>query len=492
MASLLAASAGVILAVGCGFSSDVTFGTGGQPFDPLDPLGTGGGSGKPGASSGTGPGGGGSSGTAPLPATCGDGIKNGGETDVDCGTSCARPCAVSNGCATGADCIEKVCANEICQPPTGTDGAQNGDESGVDCGGILTGAARCAVGAACLVNTDCESRGCSNGLCIEAPSCVAAHGGNTCGAGEVGSGGEQHESCCTSIEVPGYADPARPGKRVFLDKYEITAGRMRAFVEAMTAQFAGQPDIKSFIANDPPQVWQPAWNEIMPSGFDGGMFVTQHTGSGGSNCGASCSVGTNYIFGSVLYQYSHGHNCYHGGTQSYGFSTYWYSDQVMNDYHGGKPRAYSQEILDVKSLNCTPSVMFQAFCHWDGGQLATIDVMNTVAVNLAPDGNVSGDGSSNPPYNYPFSGTDTDDAERVAAPGRFVADATMLGAAGPWMDLRGNMNEVMLQGTGFVITMPFGGVMQGSAHAGNNDAEFISHFEHKSAGVGARCMRFKN
>ena len=494
LSTLVSALAAVIAAAGCGFGSDVTFGQEGQPFDPLDPTRTGGGSGTSGNVS-SGGSNGGASGGEPVPATCNDGLLNGAETDVDCGVACDAPCAVSKACQTGADCTEKVCASGHCQPPTGTDQVQNGDESGVDCGGTVTGAARCPIGGVCVVNTDCESRGCSNGLCIDAPSCVAAFGGMTCGAGEVGSGFEQHESCCTSLEVAGYADAAHPGKRVFLDKYEITAGRMRAFVEAMTAEYAGQPDINSFITNNQPEVWSPGWTQFMPSGTDGNMADTPNggdLGGGRIGCGLTCNVGTNYVFGSALYQYSHGHNCYQGGDSSFGFPTYWYPDDVMANQNGGNPRAYSQDILDVKSLNCTPSVMLQAFCFWDGGQLATYDVMTTVGANLAADGITSSDGTQLGSYYYPGGGTGWDDAARVAAPGRYQADATSYGGAGPWMDLRGNLSEMMLQGTGFIMTLPFGGLGQSSAHAGNNDAAWTSHPEHKSALVGGRCMRFKS
>lgn len=496
-AGALAVCSGILLAVGCGFSSDVSFGEEGQPFDPLDPLGTGSGgsgqgsSGKPGASSG----GGGSSGAAPLPETCVDGQRNGGETDIDCGVACAAPCGVSKQCAVSEDCGSKVCTSGRCQPPTGTDGVQNGDESGLDCGGTTTGAARCAVGQTCAVNADCETRGCSNGLCIEAPSCAVQFGGTTCGAGEVGSGAEQHESCCTSIEVPGFSDPARPGKRVFLDKYEITAGRMRAFVAAMTQQFGGQPNINAFISAAPPPRWQPGWTTFMATGTDGLMANTPNGGAHGtgSGCGASCNVGTNYLFGAALYQYSHGHNCYHGAGNSFGFSTYWYPDDVMRNQNGGEPRIYSQDVLDTKALNCTPSAVYAAFCHWDGGQLATVEVMNTVATNLAASGNTSSDGSQVGSYPvFPAFNTSTDVANRVAAPGRMVADATTYNGAGPWMDLRGNLNETMLSGSAFVIELPFGGLGQGSLHAGGNDDAWLSHPEQKSGMQGARCMRFKN
>lgn len=69
------------------------------------------------------------------PPTCTDGVKNGSETDVDCGTSSCPRCSAGQGCKLGADCTSGVCWKAVCQAPTCTDGMKNGDELGVDCGG---------------------------------------------------------------------------------------------------------------------------------------------------------------------------------------------------------------------------------------------------------------------------------------------------------------------------------------------------------------------
>lgn len=58
--------------------------------------------------------------TPPPPApTCTDGIRNGDETDVDCGGSCP-PCAVNQRCQTRADCANAFCegapGNRVCTP----------------------------------------------------------------------------------------------------------------------------------------------------------------------------------------------------------------------------------------------------------------------------------------------------------------------------------------------------------------------------------------
>jgi hypothetical protein len=50
-------------------------------------------------------------------AACNDGVKNGNETDVDCGGSCLPSKQCGNGliCNNGPDCISGVCTTNICQ-----------------------------------------------------------------------------------------------------------------------------------------------------------------------------------------------------------------------------------------------------------------------------------------------------------------------------------------------------------------------------------------
>jgi hypothetical protein len=65
-----------------------------------------------------------------------DGVKNDGETGVDCGaTSCATQCPDGGGCEQAADCVSGVCWGAVCQAPTCFDGVTNGAEAGPDCGG---------------------------------------------------------------------------------------------------------------------------------------------------------------------------------------------------------------------------------------------------------------------------------------------------------------------------------------------------------------------
>jgi hypothetical protein len=63
----------------------------------------------------------GGSGTACYPASCSDGIKDGGETDVDCGSpmgsasaSWCPGCANGKPCLTASDCSSLACADAVC------------------------------------------------------------------------------------------------------------------------------------------------------------------------------------------------------------------------------------------------------------------------------------------------------------------------------------------------------------------------------------------
>src|SRR4051794_33806548 len=51
---------------------------------------------------------------SPPAATCTDGLKNGSESDVDCGGACPR-CGNGKICATRSDCVGGLCAGGTCQ-----------------------------------------------------------------------------------------------------------------------------------------------------------------------------------------------------------------------------------------------------------------------------------------------------------------------------------------------------------------------------------------
>jgi hypothetical protein len=97
------------------------------------------------------------------PPRCDDNIENGTESDVDCGGSCA-PCADQRDCNQDTDCANNNCdASGICISCGDT--VRNGTETAVDCGGADLACRRCVAGEACLSNTDCVNQFCLGGFC---------------------------------------------------------------------------------------------------------------------------------------------------------------------------------------------------------------------------------------------------------------------------------------------------------------------------------------
>ena len=96
--------------------------------------------------------------------TCQDGVKDGTETDVDCGgaycVGLGFTCATGLKCIVGSDCTTGWCSiGQICQATHCTDGIKDGDETDIDCGGRTC--APCTTGQRCLVNADCASNVCT-------------------------------------------------------------------------------------------------------------------------------------------------------------------------------------------------------------------------------------------------------------------------------------------------------------------------------------------
>lgn len=429
----------------------------------------------------------------PEPQTCGDGTKNGNETDVDCGGACDQKCAVGAACSVAADCADaNLCTAGACAAPNGTDQVKNGDESDIDCGGTNTGAPRCETGKACAIGADCSSRGCGyTGTCVEAPSCATHLGGDTCGSGEIGSGTENHESCCKSLEVAGFEDPNQPGKTVYLDKYEVTAGRVREFITQITASQGGTPNVLAWVQANRPVLWDDGWDGALATGNDGDHGLPFAFGALGDGS-ADYSSGF----------YIHGQNCAIAPGRL-GFPTYWQPDLVMTGVLQGTAHEFSQDILDAKAMTCISHAMLAAFCAWDGGQLATTAVLGEVTgngralqnpskpINACADSGFADCPAAAPlPYAFPFDGS-TENTFRVAPPGRIPQDAVAGPGGDSWMDLTGNLNEMALQSVqpdGFALL--YYGLGHMSARALQND-DAIPRAAYKAAYSGGRCMRFR-
>lgn len=102
------------------------------------------------------------------PASCGDAVKNGTETDLNCGGAACPPCTTGKMCAAGADCVGGACAAGLCAA-TCTDGIKNNGEADIDCGGPC--ANKCDLTKSCAAGADCKTGSCVAQAC----SCANDH-----------------------------------------------------------------------------------------------------------------------------------------------------------------------------------------------------------------------------------------------------------------------------------------------------------------------------
>ena len=138
-----------------------------------------------------------------LPASAGNGKKDGTETDVDCGGNAAIPCADLKVCAAAADCKSDVCTASVCQVPTLTDGVKNGAETDVDCGG--NGNPKCADAKGCATRDDCTSDVCISSVCTAATDSDGVQNGTET---DIDCGGPTAKRCDTGGKCTGADDCA--------------------------------------------------------------------------------------------------------------------------------------------------------------------------------------------------------------------------------------------------------------------------------------------
>ena len=327
---------------------------------------------------------------AVLDATATDGVKNGTETDVDCGgPSAGTPrCATDRACVSGSDCEALVCRAGACAAPRYDDAVRNGTETDVDCGGDGTPEHACASGKACAAHADCASNGCdAQSRCAIRASCTGTDGATTC-LKEDGT----TESCCTAIPVPA---TEHAGSAFVVDKYLATAGRMRAFLTRVDG------NVHDWIEANPPAWWDPRWTPWLPKTFNGHVgndyaaaveatevigyspgeydvdagnkTVTPHAGvephpiavRNVNIASAWAQVGGGIVFD----QNSQG--CFLGSAESsYGHPTYAVPRQDAIDVYGDDyERWIPQSALDQRPINCTNWPVLAALCAFDGGRL---------------------------------------------------------------------------------------------------------------------------
>jgi hypothetical protein len=328
-----------------------------------------------------------------------DGVKNGGETDTDCGGTGdgAPPCAPGKMCLAPTDCDSKVCTGGTCVAASATDKVQNGGESDVDCGGTTSDMApRCTDGLHCANDGDCLAGFCSllNGTCVDGRSCKGivtpaqimdptgmkdangdaigtpdpngvgeSAGIDTCGKGEATdpAAKKQHESCCRALTVP--------GSTWRLDKYEATSGRVRQFLESLnwdvrtwaTAQFD-----KSFNPITPAGTMLAAQLPINQAGVTTNFLNLLPNGR-------DTSVPLNAVIttGALVMDTSGDQGCVMSSPTNQLFSamTYWWDAPTMMEQASSAPRPFTQDYYDIKPMNCMPYYFAAAFCAWDGGRL---------------------------------------------------------------------------------------------------------------------------
>jgi hypothetical protein len=324
--------------------------------------------------------------------------------------SCPPPQALSGACQDGscpAAATSLPCApNLTCDEQTCTSDAEC--RSGY-CNTYL-GADKCVAGVSCTVPVSSSSYNSTAATEImdivtlgsgttDATGTYDSNSGSqragldTCGTGEsTDPTGQVHESCCRSLAIPpstlaATGDPL--GTRV--DKYEVTAGRMRQFIEAVNIEMLGKDegyppyDVYDWLLEEQSSdsaTWQrleaqlptttdittiSEWLALFPRDYTNDLNAIDQLGGDSIDTNVpsakqGCSVGVSY----------------------YGASTYWWPyDRTVTangglDYYSvglaqasGNSRPFTQDYYDVKPMNCTPYWLAAAFCAWDGGRLAT-------------------------------------------------------------------------------------------------------------------------
>lgn len=283
-----------------------------------------------------------------------------------CGVGQPTLCNPGDVCKTDDDCEGLCNATKVCDAPSHTDGKLSPSlgETAIDCGGpdaIVDPTIRCENALGCMTDTDCKSSACSpkSNTCVAGASCAipaaaSVSGIETCGVGETGAPGAAGESCCASLPLP-----VTTTRR--LDKYEITAGRIRRFVESVTATY-GTANVrdwaKAYAAANPGSQL-----ETLDTAYPGLFDVLPATATPAAKLSLVTALGLfavdpiNTLDGCYVATGSEGHSTY-----------YW--DATTRGVFRLPARSHAQSTLDEKPINCTMSLIYMAFCAWDGGELA--------------------------------------------------------------------------------------------------------------------------
>ncbi len=397
-----------------------------------------------------------------------------GETDVDCGGATAPKCLKTKVCAVNGDCYSGVCTGGHCES-TQT-GRKDGEETDLDCGGRVTDpdtnatVARCVDDKACKVDSDCSgfcnptTKKCTAGRSCGTVAAADTAGITTCGLTDP----TVQESCCRSLPLP-------TTTTVRLDKYEVTAGRFRKFIETVG------PDVRGWVAN------QIAMST--PAGLK--LAVDLPTSQLRLMLPAGRGTGLKYDLYTQLgmtvmdtFWPSRQQGCY-TDPDAYGHNTYYWTDVERAAYFGFPigARRFGKEVYDAKSMNCGTYMMYAAFCAWDGGRMpkqseydqvwgtqqypwgpnfdeTTVPRLTPLRPTpmSAPDWTQTVNYANKSFYAVPaalgggvrefFPGpgfaNGLDDATGIAEPGRFPLDKTSIASANGerWYDIAANLMEL--------------------------------------------------
>ncbi|MBX3233019.1 MAG: SUMF1/EgtB/PvdO family nonheme iron enzyme [Labilithrix sp.] len=157
-----------------------------------------------------------------------------------------------------------------------------------------------------------------------APSCARLHGGSTCGP-------DGKDDCCATAKQGAHE----------IGKYMVTAGRMRAFIDAHDGDIAG------FVKDLPAGKWNAKWDAEGALPTDRASADAALGPAGKKACEQGAFTG----------------------------HTFW------TPKNGDDFSDFSQDVLDEKALNCVPWHLLQALCIWDGGHLATAAELKAAFTN---------------------------------------------------------------------------------------------------------------
>ena len=235
-------------------------------------------------------------------------------------------------------------------------------------------------GATCTVDADCSQGWCSllTGTCVAGQSCKGAqayttlgndHAGiDSCGAGEsTDLPVPTHQSCCRSLLLPAATDPMP----MRMDKYEVTTGRVRQFVEAINALEGGY-NLRAWAQAQ--VAGNTAAGQMLSAQMSPAVMAFLPTSSDPTtSLDLPAQLGATSMDANVPSEYQ---GCYMANG-AYGAGDYWQPAATLSDF-GSPARSFSQADYDIKSMNCGTYWIYAAFCAWDGGRLPTLAEVEAV------------------------------------------------------------------------------------------------------------------